>query len=348
MKMSDIIRLGSRRSNSKSKFFGSLDLDKKDHPVNRLQMKNIITNQSYNDTQVLADGLYNKIQSEIEAIFKRALIDFEILPSISNLGKLANELADLMQRHDIDIMKLFLKNNGEDYLLSHSVNVTFMAAVIGSWLNYNKSELTRIIIAAMLHDVGMLKFSGIASLPRRLNKDEKETLSTHVDHSKEFTEKIDGIDSIIPDTVRSHHKRYTDNEKTPNSYAQIIGIADVFEAMTHPRPYKDTMEPHTAICSIIEDLKGDFNSSIIKAFVDNVGIYPVSSWVELNTKEIALVIDTNSGFPLNPKVKVILDENHQKLLAPRIIDLSKESKVSIESLLDHSTQQSLRSKLSIE
>ena len=348
MRMSDIIKLGNRKSSATSKYFKGLGLGKRTARTNRLQMKNIITTEGYGDAGILAESLYGKIQAEIEAIFARASIDFEILPPISNLSKLANELADLIQRHDIDIMKLFLKHSDDNYLLSHSVNVTFMAAMVGSWLSYNKSELTRIIIAAMLHDIGMLKFDDIASLPRRLSKDEKDALSYHIHYSREFTEKIDGIDNTIPDTVYSHHKRYTDNEKTPSNYAQIIGIADVFEAMTHPRPYKDVMEPHAAMCSIIEDLKGDFNSSIIKAFVDNIGIYPVSSWVRLNTKEIALVIDTNSGFPLNPKVKVILDEKHQRLQNPRIVDLSKQSELSIENLLDNQTQDTLRSKLLIE
>ena len=348
MRMSDIIRLGNKKSGTISKYFRSSDLDKKDMPVNRLQMKSIITTQRPTDTKSRAESLYEELQSDIEAIFRRASVDFEILPSISNLSKLANELADLIQRYDIDIMELFLKHSEDNYLLSHSVNVTFMAAMIGSWLNYNKSELIRIIIAAMLHDVGMLRFNEIASLPRRLSKDEKDVLSSHIDYSKEFTEKIEGIDSLVPDTVYSHHKRYTDSENAPSNYAQVIGIADVFEAMTHPRPYKDVMEPHAAICSIIEDLKGDFNGSIIKALVDNIGIYPVSSWVRLNTKEIALVIDINSGFPMNPKVKVILDENYQKLSDARIVDLSKQSELFIENLFDKQTQDTLRSKLSIE
>ena len=348
MRMSDIIKLGNKKNSTTSKFIKSSIEKKKETPLKSLQMKSIITTQNYSDTKDLANSLYEQIQSDIETIFNRASVDFEILPSLSNLSRLANELSDLIQRHNVDIMKLFLKHSDDNYLLSHSVNVTFMAAIIGSWLNYNKSELTRIIIAAMLHDVGMIRFDDIASLPRRLSKTERETLDGHAHHGKEFTEKIDGIDSIIPETISSHHKRYNASEKTPNDYAQIIGIADVFEAMTHPRPYKDIMEPHTAICSIIEDLKGDFNSSIIKALVDNIGIYPVSSWVKLNTKEIALVIDTNSGFPLNPKVKVILDENHQRLQNPRIVDLSKQSEVSVENLIDNETQETLRGKLSIE
>jgi len=348
MKMSNIIKLGNRKTSTTRKSFSDINLNKKEAPINRLQMKDIITTHSQSNTEDLAESLYESIQSEIQSIFNRASIDFEILPSISNLSKLANDLADLIQRHDIDIMEIFLKHRDDSYLLSHSVNVTFMAAIVGSWLNYNKSELTRIIIAAMLHDIGMLKFKDIADLPRRLSKDEKAALSDHVHYSKEFAERIDGIDSIIPDTVYSHHKKYTGNEKTLSSHAQIIGIADVFEAMTHPRPYKDVMEPHAAICSIIEDLRGDFDSSIIKAFVDNVGIYPVSSWVRLNTKEIALVIDTNSGFPINPKVKVILDENHQRLQNSRIVDLSKQSELAIENLLDNQTQNALRSRLLVE
>ena len=348
MRMSDIIKLGNKKTSTISKFSRSSILESKEPPIKNLQMKSIITAQSYGDTKALANDLYEEMRAYIQTIFTRASVDFDMLPPLSNLSRLANELADLMQRHDIDIMELFLKHNDNNYLLSHSINVTFMAAIIGSWLNYNKSELIRIIIAAMLHDVGMVRFDDIASLPRRLSKSEKDSLSEHVHHGKEFTEKIDGIDSIIPDTIGSHHKRYNDSEKTPNNYAQIIGIADVFEAMTHSRPYKDMMEPHTAICSIIEDLKDDFNSSIIKAFVDNIGIYPVSSWVKLNTKEIALVIDTNSGFPLDPKVKVLLNENQQRLQHPRIVDLSKQSEISVENLLDNEIQETLRDNLSIE
>ena len=46
--------------------------------------------------------------------------------------------------------------------------------------------------------------------------------------------------------------------------------------------------------------------------------------------------------------KIILNEDHERLQNPRIVDLSKQSELSIESLLDSQTQEFLRSKLSIE
>ncbi|NQT94842.1 MAG: hypothetical protein HQ572_00175, partial [Candidatus Omnitrophica bacterium] len=127
--------------------------------------------------------------------------------------------------------------------------------------------------------------------------------------------------------------------------SQVIGLVDIFEAMTHSRSYKGPEQPHIAIRTIIEDFKDGFDSHIIKALVDNIGIYPVGTWVRLDTDEIALVIDTNSGSPLSPKVNILYDNRKERLQEPRTVDLSRQSNIHITGPLEKDIEHSIKKSL---
>ena len=340
MKMSEMIKLKDKHGATPPNYFSGIGYQKK--PDCKLRMKEIIGEDSCQDSSIAAKQLYDDIFREVKLVFTRASVNFDISPPFDNIKKIAQQLSDFLQRNEIDIMEIFMNQQEEDYLCSHSVNVTVLSAMLGVWLRYNKSEIVRLIMAAMLHDIGMVKFSDIAALPRRLNAGEKEAIGRHPGHSRDFLLKISGMDKQVPETVLLHHKRRADNTTGVNEHVQVLGICDTFEAITHSRPYKSAQEPHKAVCTIIEELKDDFDSRVIKALVDNIGIYPVGSWVKLNTGEIAFVIDVKSGFPLCPKVNVVINRNGDKLAEPKTIDLSKQPEVSIDVLLDEATRELLK------
>lgn len=292
------------------------------------------------------EELYQRYLKEVSSIYDEAAEDFNLLPDRANIQNLTRELVDKLLLCDIDIIKIFMKPPPENYLYSHSVNVTFLSVMLGIWLNYNKSELNQLAAAAVFHDIGMVKVLRLVLLPRKLSPSEQKAVARHPAYSRDFTSKMPDMDNKIVEAVYNHHRRLSSSSGDIDEYSQIVGLADSFEAMTHSRAYKKPLEPHSAIRKIIEELKGMFDTSIIKALIDNIGIYPAGTWVRLDTDEIGLVIDINPGITLSPKVNILFNKNEEPLLEPRTVDLSKQKNIRIKNPLEEEVERRLKEALS--
>ena len=76
-----------------------------------------------------------------------------------------------------------------------------------------------------------------------------------------------------------------------------------------------------------------FDSTILKVLINKVGVYPISSWVELNSNEIGKVMINNNDFPLRPAVHILFDGAGQKLKDPHVINLAKQFNLFIKKSL---------------
>lgn len=116
-------------------------------------------------------------------------------------------------------------------------------------------------------------------------------------------------------------------EKHPE-YFQIIAVADDYETLTHSRPDR----PKIIGSEVLKEMLASHKSppDILKEFINLIGIYPVGSYVELNTNEIAKVLTSNFDSPLRPVVSVILDMSKNLLEQPRIINLATQANIHIK------------------
>lgn len=345
MRIADIISLNSKKSTGQK--------DPSDIPVQAsekdegLQMRKLDAKKEVSSGEDKGiEELYQRYLAEASSIYDNAAEDFNLLPDRVIMQNLTMELVDKFLLCDIDIIKIFMKAPTENYLYNHSVNVTFLSVMLGVWLNYNKSDLNQLATAAILHDIGMVKVLRLVLLPRGLSPSERKAVARHPAYSREFTSRMPDMDNRVVEAVYNHHRRLGSSAGAIDEYSQIIGLADSFEAMTHSRAYKKPLEPHSAIRKIIEELKGMFDSNIIKALIDNIGIYPVGTWVRLDTDEIGLVIDVNSGIALSPKVNILFNKNEEPLPEPRTVDLSKQKNIHIKNPLEEEVERRLKEALS--
>jgi HD-GYP domain-containing protein (c-di-GMP phosphodiesterase class II) len=134
--------------------------------------------------------------------------------------------------------------------------------------------LENLKIASLLHDVGKIGIKeDLLNKNGSLTKEEKKEIEKHtlvgysiLKHIEEFQEPILG--------VRYHHERY-DGKGYPEGLkgrripliAQIISVADTFDAMTSNRPYRPAMEKEKAIEEIKKNKGRQFSPLIVKAFL---------------------------------------------------------------------------------
>ena len=253
---------------------------------------------------------------------------------------LVAHIIDYLVLGDKELLNLFYEYSTDNYLYNHMVNVSIMAVYVGLGLGYNKSRLNELGLAAFLHDIGMIKVENVALQPRTLSEEEHNQIKEHPLCGAEILSKIKDIPGSLISVAKEEHERM-DGRGYPcgikgteiSEYARIIATIDVYEALTHKRSYRNKYLPHEAIKEILNNGSSLFDPVILRTLINRVGIYPIGSWVELNTSEIGKVVTNNDEFPLKPIVNLIFDSAGNKPDETRAVNLAKQFNLFIKKPL---------------
>jgi len=92
----------------------------------------------------------------------------------------------------------------------------------------------------------------------------------------------------------------------------------------------------------------DFDTDILKAFIEKISLYPPGSYVRLNSDEIAKVVKVNPGLPTRPVVKCVANGKGQKISENKIIDLAANSVICIKEAVDETRLELTDKRLALE
>jgi len=228
-----------------------------------------------------------------------------------------------------EIVSLSLEKTEIEDLAAHHANVAIIGATIGKELGLPPDLLQRLAFLALVHDLGMARVpSTILFAPRRLNREEFRVITEHPGHTAEILR--DAGEEDLAEIAGQEHEREK-GQGYPHGlrgdevheFAKILGVADVYEACTHPRPYRKALIPYDALQELIE-MRGDFfHPRYIKALMNALTVFPLGSWVQLNTGESGRVTMTNKKNLMRPVVQVIWNEKGERLEQQKSLDLSK-------------------------
>lgn len=283
-----------------------------------------------------------------EEIYKEALsLIKEILHGQTIKGRelkqLVTRIINRLLMKDVLLLSLVDRPTpAEDYLCAHSVNTCILAIQVGLGLGYNKSKLTQLGLAAILHDVGMFRVLDIVSQPTKLTSQEYSRVKEHSLQGAKLLSQVEDIDREMPQAVAGEHHERHDGRGYPqglegkqiNEYARIVGLVDVYEALTHQRSYREKMQAHQALKKVVDGSGNLFHPEVVKGLINQLTIYPMGSLVELSSGEIARVATPNKGFLLRPVVNIIFDREGKRLAERRSIDLSREKCYHIKGPAD--------------
>ena len=160
----------------------------------------------------------------------------------------------------------------------HSEKVTEYAVGICSQLGlaHNYTEMIR--VASLLHDYGKMGVDdSILKKAGRLNDEEFEHIKTHAQKSREILERVnfEGIYKEVPEVAGAHHEKldgsgYPDgltDDEIPFG-AKIIAVADVFEALTSRRHYREPMMLNEAFDHLMNAVGSHFDKKCVEAFIE--------------------------------------------------------------------------------
>ena len=281
--------------------------------------------------------LYDEVLSKVKSIYRADLkSEKDLLKTINALTEKSIEALNSKVK-DLAVMCLTDYPNVEDYFYYHIVNVFFTSIDIGLGLGYERARLIDLGAGAFLHDIGMKDMTEHDKM-EPLDNYEYGRIKQHPELGVEMLKKMGTeINSVVLDIVRQEHERangsgYPAGAKSEdiNEYAQIVGLVDSYEAMTHYRPYRSKYTPLEAITVILKS-KSMFGQKVIKALILRIGVFPVGTPVILNTKEIGIVVSNIPELPFRPFVRIIYDSYGRELAQAKTIDLAETPIIYIEN-----------------
>ena len=212
----------------------------------------------------------------------------------------------------------------DDSTYAHSINVALISNVLATWLHMSENEVYLVTQCGLLHDIGKLKVpDSIIKKPGRLTDEEFNIVKTHPFSGYEILSG-QNLNPHIANCAMMHHER-TDGSGYPyglrgekiDTYAKIISIADVYDAMTSARVYRGAMCPFKVINILESEGLSKYDTHFLLTFIENILNTYIKSNVRLSDGRCGEVIMINKQALSRPLIRC----------GSHYIDLSKEPDV---------------------
>lgn len=215
------------------------------------------------------------IYRQASAILDEMFEDPEALENVPKSRKVVNTFVTTIFS-DTHAIESLIKITAYDYYThTHSINVCVYSLSLGSYLGLPADVLEELGISALLHDLGKSKIDpAITNKNGHLSDLEYEQMKYHPVYGYTIALKIGITDTRILDGIRHHHEKldgsgYPDGIKGEKItlFARIIGVCDVFDALSTRRPYKERMSSYEALKLMKETMPQHLDMMFVDAFI---------------------------------------------------------------------------------
>jgi len=167
----------------------------------------------------------------------------------------------------------------DNYTHQHSKNVARISLEIGRRMGLSQQELEKLEFSAILHDVGKIGIpDSILLKPGKLTDEEYKVIKNHTVYGAEILSQVKYVDEAILSGALEHHERldgsgypYGKKGEEISLFGKIIGIADVFDALSSKRTYKEAWDFGEVLKVIEADVeRGKFSKEVFEKLLESV------------------------------------------------------------------------------
>lgn len=229
---------------------------------------------------------------------------------------------------DISLVDLFDVKLLENYKYAHSVNVCIISLILGKALGLNAYDLYKLGVGAFFHDMGQMFIpANILNKKGIYSESDHKIMRQHTELGYRYSKDQFNLPTTSYLAILQHHERY-DGTGYPHQkkgeeislFGRIVAVADVFDALTATKTYREAMTPVNAFKYLINSSNKAFDPKIVKLFISKVSPYPIGFTLDMDNDTQAIVIENYEDKPFNPKIRVIkekgvvLEESYTKIL----------------------------------
>lgn len=231
-----------------------------------------------------------------------------------DVGRVLDECSGLitMSKTTVDLFdKLHNMRADDDSVYGHCLNVALIARMMGKWLHFSDEDRDVLTLCGIFHDIGKTSIPDeILNKPGKYTDEEFAMIQSHPTASYELIKDLN-IDERIKKAALQHHER-SDGSGYPNKlkadeiddFAEIIAIADVYDAMTAARSYRSPLCPFQAINMFEKDGLQLYSPKYILTFLSRIASTYQNNRVLLNNGQSANIVMINSKHLTRPMVQL--------------------------------------------
>lgn len=218
----------------------------------------------------------------------------------------------------------------DDSTFMHCMNVAVIGSMLAKWMKFSEDEIATVTLCGLLHDIGKLQIpDSILNKPGKLTPEEYEVIKQHTVKGYHLLKDKD-LDNPIKLAALEHHEK-CDGTGYPlakrgeelHRFSKIVAIADVYDAMTAKRVYRDALCPFEVIASFEHDGIYKYETSYILKFLEEIANTYINNRVLLSDGTQGEIILINRRDLSRPLVKT----------AAGFIDLSDKRELEIKALI---------------
>jgi HD-GYP domain-containing protein (c-di-GMP phosphodiesterase class II) len=269
------------------------------------------------DKIVRAEEFYAGFIEYVDTTFLHAAIKNELnFNAVAEKIKAACDIIREDRRFLLRVQKNTLSSPNDNYLASHAVKSTIISLIIGFYLKLPIHRLIELGVAALLHEIGMIKLPPQIYLSKRpLQPQEQKAILTHPILSYNILKSFD-FPLTVTLAALEHHERENGSgypRKLPGDrislYAKIIAVACSYEALSAQRPHKEAKDGYTGMLELLKNEGKMYDDTVVRALVFSLSIYPIGLYVLLSSGKKGQVVDANPEKPRFPIVQVLGELN---------------------------------------
>ncbi len=264
--------------------------------------------------------------------------------NVQNARQIAVGLMNnLLKNKNLLLMMTSMKLQDET-TFEHGVNVAIFTLMQGEILGLEKKLLVDVGMAALLHDVGKMTADNTwtGTVASNVNDFSFGDETPELDGVSSFDDDIrgaklllesEGINTLAAITAFEHNMNYDLSGphtkiygKHLNLISMMIAISDFYDKLRKQPFYYQAGGPEKAYDMMMAESGKKFHPDLLENFFSVIGVYPPGTLVELNTGDIALVIQSSVFDNRRPQVEILYDENGNKYMNPQIVNLTEKDR----------------------
>ena len=260
--------------------------------------------------------------------------------SVQSARQIVDGLINNLLKNSNLLLILTSMKGYDENVFEHGVNVAVFTLLQAEMVGLEQKYLIDVGMAALLHDIGQLSVpedvsteKGQRTQKEKSSQEEEEKRALQDIRGAKILLETEGINVLSAITAFEHNMKYDMSGypkklygKELNLISMMIMISDYYDRLRKKPAYYEEGGPERAYKEMMELSGTYFHPDLLNNFFSMIGVYPPGTLVELDTKEIALVIQASMLDIKRPQVEILYDDHGEKYKEPRIVNLVEKDK----------------------
>jgi putative nucleotidyltransferase with HDIG domain len=245
-------------------------------------------------------------------------------------------LTTILSDKDVAIHLMNDKADGEE-MYFHALNVSVLAMMLGREIGLHEANIEQLGIGCLFHDAGKSQIPGRVLQATTPTRAEMNLIRQHCAYGADIAKRL-GLSQSAIEVIMQHHE-CMDGTGYPHMLigdeisplARIAAIVNAYDNHCNQLDPADSMTPYAALSHMYGNERRCYDGEYLSVFIRCMGVYPPGSLVRLSDETIGLVIASNFGTPLRPRI-LIFDPSVPKNEA-MVLDLQQQPDLCVRDSL---------------